>query len=260
MLFNLFFTISIFSANEPYWQSNRSCHPPGCNAPSPCVFVIVSWQSEMPARPGWQLVVLTAALPENGTLPVELQLPPLLLPLRSIACRCCINIPCQGDCNNCEIHAMFQRHVNFSSGTIKEGNTVPGFLQALKSEKGFFTPFFFRRGGCFIRVQKSTRFFYCPFPESSCSVSLCEADLSWPTADMEMGLRFYGPNGLDTVELRGHEYWMLFLVPFYVIHCQYIINRWYHIQNYWTKHYRGVLWKELYVEESVAEKIQFKWY
>lgn len=91
-------------------------------------------------------MVLTAALPENGTLPVELQLPPLLLPLRSIACRCCINIPCQGDCNNCEIHAMFQRHVNFSSGTIKEGNTVPGFLQALKSEKGFFTPFFSEGG------------------------------------------------------------------------------------------------------------------
>lgn len=120
----------------------------------------MSWQSELPARPGWQLVVLTAALPENGTLPVELQLPPLLLPLLSIACRCCINIPCQGDCNNCEIHAMFQRHVNFSSGTIKEGNTVPGFSQALKSEKGFFTFFFFffPKGGCFIRVQKSTRF------------------------------------------------------------------------------------------------------
>lgn len=122
----------------------------------------MSWQSEPPARPGWQLVVLTAALPENGTLPVELQLPPLLLPLLSIACRCCINIPCQGDCNNCEIHAMFQRHVNFSSGTIKEGNTVPGFSQALKSEKGFFTSSFFLnffpKGGCFIRVQKSTRF------------------------------------------------------------------------------------------------------
>jgi len=68
-----------------------------------------------------------------------------------------------------------------------------------------------------------------------------------------MGLRFYGPNGLDTVKLRGHEYWMLFLLPFYVIHCQYIINRWYHIQNYWTKHYRGLLWKGLYVVETVAE-------
>lgn len=145
--FNLFSHSPFFSANEPYWQSNRSCHPPGCNTPSPCVFVIVSWQSELPARPGWQLVVLTAALPENGTLPVELQLPPLLLPLLSIACRCCINIPCQGDCNNCEIHAMFQRHVNFSSGTIKEGNTVPGFSQALKSEKGFFH--FFSKGGLF---------------------------------------------------------------------------------------------------------------
>lgn len=95
--------------------------------------------------------------------------------------------------------------------------------------------------------------FYCPFPEWSCSVSLCAADLSWPTADMEMGLRFYGPNGLDTVKLRGHEYWMLFLLPFYVIHCQYIINRWYHIQNYWTKHYRAVLWKELYVAQTTAE-------
>lgn len=136
--------------------------PQDAGAPGPCLFVIVSWQSEMPARPGWQLAVLTAALPENGTLPVELQLPPLLLPLRSIACRCCINTPCQGDCNNCEIHAMFQRHVNFSSGTIKEGNTVPGFLQALKSEKGFSLLFFPKRGGCFIRVQKSTLFFF-PF-------------------------------------------------------------------------------------------------
>lgn len=93
-------------------------------------------------------MVLTAALPENGTLPVELQLPPLLLPLLSIACRCCINIPCQGDRNNGEIHAMFQRHVNFSSGTIKEGNTAPGFLQALQSgreggKKAFFLFSFF---------------------------------------------------------------------------------------------------------------------
>lgn len=159
--------------------------PQDASAPSPCVFVIVSWQSEMPARPGWQLVVLTAALPENGTLPVELQLPPLLLPLRSIACRCCINTPCQGDCNNCEIHAMFQRHVNFSSGTIKEGNTVPGFLQALKSEKGF-SLLFFPKGGLFHKGSEIHpvfwgfffSFFYCPFPESSCSVSLCEADLS----------------------------------------------------------------------------------
>lgn len=113
----------------------------------------------MPARPGWQLVVLTAALPENGTLPVELQLPPLLLPLLSIACRCCINIPCQGDCNNCENHAMFQRHVNFSSGTIKEGNTVPGFFGVFfltGAEIGKGVSLFFSRlgGGCFIRVQK----------------------------------------------------------------------------------------------------------
>lgn len=115
----------------------------------------MSWQSEPTARPGWQLVVLTAALPENGTLPVELQLPPLLLPLLSIACRCCINIPCQGDCNNCEIHAMFQRHVNFSSGTIKEENTVPGFHRRWNRKRAFSL---FSRGGCFIRVQKSTRF------------------------------------------------------------------------------------------------------
>lgn len=110
-------------------------------------------------------MVLTAALPENGTLPVELQLPPLLLPLLSIACRCCINIPCQGDCNNCEIHAMFQRHVNFSSGTIKEGNTVPGFSQALKSEKSFFRHFSNGGGvgGVLIRVQQSTRFFTALF-------------------------------------------------------------------------------------------------
>lgn len=45
---------------------------------------------------------------------------------------------------------MFQRHVNFSSGTIKEGNTVPGFSQALKSEKGLFTFFFLlSKGGLF---------------------------------------------------------------------------------------------------------------
>lgn len=138
-----FHVLHFFSANEPYWQSKSNCPPPGCNTPSPCVFVIVSWQSEKPARPGWLLVVLTAALPENGTLPVELQLPPLLLPLLSIACRCCINIRCQGDRNNCEIHAMFQRHVNFSSGTIKEGNTAPGFLQALKLEKKNAFPFLF---------------------------------------------------------------------------------------------------------------------
>lgn len=128
----------------------------------------------MPARAGWLLVVLTAALPENGTLPVELQLPPLLLPLLSIACRCCINIPCQGDRNNCEIHAMFQRHVNFSSGTIKEGNTAPGFLQAPKTgggeKKGFcLFPFFFffilRGGGVFPKVSQIHLNFYCPFPE-----------------------------------------------------------------------------------------------
>lgn len=101
--------------------------------------------------------------------------------------------------------------------------------------------------------------FYCPFPEWSCSVSLCAADLSWPTADMEMGLRFYGPNGLDTVKLRGHEYWMLFLLPFYVIHCQYIINRWYHIQNYWTKHYRAVCERSSMWRRPL-QKIHFKWY
>lgn len=125
----------------------------------------------MPARPGWLLVVLTAALPENGTLPVELQLPPLLLPLLSIACRCCINIPCQGDRNNCEIHAMFQRHVNFSSGTIKEGNTAPGFLQALQSGRGgekkpfSFSLFFYfeSEGGCFLRFHKSTWIFTALF-------------------------------------------------------------------------------------------------
>lgn len=205
-----------------------------------------------PARPGWQLVVLTAALPENGTLPVELQLPPLLLPLLSIACRCCINIPCQGDCNNCEIHAMFQRHVNFSSGTIKEGNTVRVFTGA-QIGKGLFH--FFPMGAVSYGFRNPPDF-YWPFPEWSCSVRLCAADLSWPTADMEMGLRFYGPNGLDTVELRGHEYWMLFLLPFYVIHCQYIINRWYHIQKYWTKHYRGALWKELYM----VQQIHWHWY
>lgn len=124
----------------------------------------------------------------------------------------------------------------------------------------FFFFLFFPEGGCFIRGSEIHPIFYCPFPESSCSVSLCEADLSWPTADMEMGLRFYGPNGLDTVKLRGHEYWMLFLVPFYVIHCQYIINRWYHIQNYWTKHYRGALWKKALCAGDCGRKIHFKWY
>ena len=109
----------------------------------PCLSWCPHNQSRMQDQAG-SLLVLTAVLPENGTLPVALQLPPLLLPLLSIACRCCINIPRQGDCNNCEIHAMFRRHVNFSSGTIKEGNTVPSFSQALKSEKVFFFHFFFK--------------------------------------------------------------------------------------------------------------------
>lgn len=88
---------------------------------------------------GRQLVVCTEVLTENVTLPVALQLPPLLLPLLSIICRCCNNIPRQGDYNNCVIHAMFQRPVNFWSGTIKGRNTVPGFSQALKCD--FFSFF-----------------------------------------------------------------------------------------------------------------------
>jgi hypothetical protein len=118
----------------------------------PGVFVTVSWQPEPEAgRPGWQLAVSRpAALPENGPLPVELQLPPLLLPLLSIACRCCINIPpAKGTAITARLHAMSPRHVNFSSGTIKEGNTVPPcffffFFVAAEIGKGdFFNCCFF---------------------------------------------------------------------------------------------------------------------
>lgn len=56
---------------------------------------------------------------------------------------------------------MFQRHVNFSSGTIKEGNTVPGFLQALKSEKGF-SLLFFPKGGLFHKGSEIHPVFFFP--------------------------------------------------------------------------------------------------
>lgn len=149
---------------------------------------------------------------------------------------------------------------------LKRGIQYQVFYRRWNRKRAFHS-FFFPKGGLFHKGSEihpvffSLPFFYCPFPASSCSVSLCEADLSWPTADMEMGLRFYGPNGLDTVELRGHEYWMLFLVPFYVIHCQYIINRWYHIQNYWTKHYRtgcyerSSMWKRVWQGKNTVEAI-----
>lgn len=119
--------------------------PQDATLPIPSLFVIVSWQSEPPARPGWQLAVLTAALPENGTLPVELQLPPLLLPLLSIACRCWINIPCQGGT------AITARFMPCFGGTSisqvaqlkREMQQHRGCSQALKSEKRAFSPFFF---------------------------------------------------------------------------------------------------------------------